>query len=91
MSVGKRLLLLYDRSLPCSPALRAVAQVPKWSPITRETYLDRLNSRYDKSVEDCELAALDIFVSTADPEKEPPLTTSNVVLSVLAADYPYDK
>lgn len=66
-------------------------QVPKWSPITRETYLDRLNLRYDKSPEDCELAALDIFVSTADPEKEPPLTTANVILSVLAADYPYDK
>jgi cellulose synthase A len=66
-------------------------QVPKWSPITRETYLDRLNLRYDKSPEDSELAALDIFVSTADPEKEPPLTTANVILSVLAANYPYDK
>lgn len=34
---------------------------------------------------------MDVFVSTADPEKEPPLVTANVVLSVLAMDYPVDK
>ena len=37
------------------------------------------------------LAAVDVFVSTADAEKEPPLVTANVVLSVLAMEYPLDK
>ncbi|CAN1805156.1 Cellulose synthase-like protein D4 [Linum perenne] len=32
-----------------------------------------------------------MFVSTADPEKEPPLITANTILSILAADYPVDK
>ncbi|RVW41791.1 Cellulose synthase-like protein D3 [Vitis vinifera] len=31
------------------------------------------------------------FVSTADPEKEPPLVTANTILSILAADYPVEK
>eukprot|EP00245_Coleochaete_scutata_P018740 TRINITY_DN98_c0_g1_i1.p1 TRINITY_DN98_c0_g1~~TRINITY_DN98_c0_g1_i1.p1 ORF type:complete len:1312 (-),score=276.45 TRINITY_DN98_c0_g1_i1:728-4663(-) len=37
------------------------------------------------------LPGCDIFVSTADPEKEPVLTTANTVLSILASDYPVDK
>ncbi|GBG62690.1 hypothetical protein CBR_g31707 [Chara braunii] len=66
-------------------------QVPKWSPITRETYLDRLSLKYEKEGEPNKLLPVDVFVSTADPEKEPPLVTANVVLSVLAMDYPVDK
>lgn len=68
-------------------------QAQKWSPITRETYLDRLELKYDHeaSGEASELAGIDVFVSTADPEKEPPLVTANVILSVMAADYPTDK
>nr|CCW28829.1 putative cellulose synthase family protein [Arachis ipaensis] len=38
-----------------------------------------------------ELSAIDIFVSTVDPQKEAPLVTANTVLSVLAVDYPADK
>lgn len=38
-----------------------------------------------------QLAAVDIFVSTVDPLKEPPLVTANTVLSILAVDYPVDK
>ena len=37
------------------------------------------------------MAAVDIFVSTVDPLKEPPLVTANTVLSILAVDYPVDK
>lgn len=37
------------------------------------------------------LASVDIFVSTVDPMKEPPLITANTVLSILAVDYPVDK
>lgn len=102
-------------------------QFPKWLPVNRETYLDRLAlrlelvlfssffcffflfvfacfhfyllysvlimmyDRYDREGEPSQLAAVDIFVSTVDPLKEPPLVTANTVLSILAVDYPVDK
>ncbi|KAH9612220.1 hypothetical protein KSS87_014507 [Heliosperma pusillum] len=66
-------------------------QFPKWCPIERETYLDRLSLRYEKEGKPSELAPVDIFVSTVDPTKEPPLITANTVLSILACDYPIDK
>lgn len=48
-------------------------------------------NRYDREGETSQLAAVDIFVSTVDPLKEPPLVTANTVLSILAVDYPVDK
>ncbi|XWS21794.1 hypothetical protein CRYUN_Cryun30bG0085400 [Craigia yunnanensis] len=66
-------------------------QFPKWYPIERETYLDRLSLRYEKEGKPSELASVDIFVSTVDPMKEPPLITANTVLSILSVDYPVDK
>ncbi|KAE9620913.1 putative cellulose synthase (UDP-forming) chromatin regulator PHD family [Lupinus albus] len=66
-------------------------QFPKWLPVNRETYLDRLTLRYDWEGEPSQLAAIDIFVSTVDPLKEPPLVTANTVLSILAVDYPVHK
>ncbi|KAG9153118.1 hypothetical protein Leryth_012377 [Lithospermum erythrorhizon] len=72
-------------------------QFPKWCPIERETYLDRLSLRYtelfryEKDGKPSELAAVDIYVSTVDPMKEPPLITANTVLSILAVDYPLDQ
>ncbi|ESR47722.1 hypothetical protein CICLE_v10000103mg [Citrus x clementina] len=66
-------------------------QFPKWDPIVRETYLDRLSLRYEKEGKPSDLADIDIFVSTVDPMKEPPLITANTVLSILAVDYPVDK
>ncbi|KAK9069683.1 hypothetical protein SSX86_011587 [Deinandra increscens subsp. villosa] len=66
-------------------------QFPKWFPIERETYLDRLSLRYEKDGKPSELAPVDVFVSTVDPLKEPPLITANTVLSILAVDYPVDR
>ncbi|KAK3035044.1 hypothetical protein RJ639_034834 [Escallonia herrerae] len=66
-------------------------QFPKWSPINRDTYIDALSARYEREGEPSELAAVDFFVSTVDPLKEPPLITANTVLSILAVDYPVDK
>ncbi|KAG2635107.1 hypothetical protein PVAP13_2NG336042 [Panicum virgatum] len=66
-------------------------QFPKWFPIDRETYLDRLSLRYEREGEPSLLSAVDLFVSTVDPLKEPPLVTANTVLSILAVDYPVDK
>jgi len=47
--------------------------------------------RYDREGEPSQLAPIDVFVSTVDPLKEPPLITANTVLSILAVDYPVDK
>ncbi|EER93135.1 hypothetical protein BDA96_01G022500 [Sorghum bicolor] len=66
-------------------------QFPKWFPIERETYLDRLTLRFDKEGQPSQLAPIDFFVSTVDPLKEPPLVTANTVLSILSVDYPVDK
>jgi len=38
-----------------------------------------------------ELPPVDLFVTTADPELEPPIITVNTVLSLLALDYPAHK
>ncbi|KAI3847701.1 hypothetical protein MKW92_038288 [Papaver armeniacum] len=66
-------------------------QFPKWSPVNRVTYTDRLSARFEKEGEPCQLAPVDFFVSTVDPLKEPPLITANTVLSILAVDYPVEK
>eukprot|EP00250_Pteridium_aquilinum_P021646 c25188_g1_i1 orf=61-2535(+) len=54
----------------------------KWFMVERVTHPDRLLSRWR------ELPAVDVFVTTADPAKEPPLITVNTVLSALALHYP---
>ncbi|KAJ7977191.1 Cellulose synthase [Quillaja saponaria] len=66
-------------------------QFPKWFPITRETYLDRLSIRFEREGEPNRLSPVDVFVSTVDPLKEPPIITANTVLSILSVDYPVDK
>lgn len=50
-----------------------------------------LSDRYEKEGQPSQLSPVDIFVSTVDPLKEPPLVTANTVLSILAVDYPVDK
>ncbi|XP_062222481.1 cellulose synthase-like protein H1 isoform X3 [Phragmites australis] len=57
----------------------------KWNPVRFETHPDRLAERTD------ELPSVDIFVTTADPELEPPVVTVNTVLSLLAVEYPASK
>ncbi|XP_021659889.2 cellulose synthase A catalytic subunit 4 [UDP-forming] isoform X3 [Hevea brasiliensis] len=66
-------------------------QFPKWFPIERETYLDRLSMRFEREGEPNRLSPVDFYVSTVDPLKEPPIITANTVLSILAVDYPVDK
>ncbi|KAL0908317.1 hypothetical protein M5K25_022807 [Dendrobium thyrsiflorum] len=66
-------------------------QFPKWYPIERETFLDRLSLRYEKEEEQSQLADIDVFINTVDPKKEHPLITANAVLSILAIDYPAHK
>ncbi|GAB2264953.1 Cellulose synthase-like protein D2 [Dionaea muscipula] len=68
-------------------------QLPKLFPVNRSTDLSVLEEKFER---DCrpgksDLPGIDAFVSTADPEKEPPLVTANTILSILAADYPVEK
>ncbi|KMT05916.1 hypothetical protein BVRB_7g164970 [Beta vulgaris subsp. vulgaris] len=71
-------------------------QLPKLCPVNRIADLSVLKDRYEspnlrnpKGRSD--LPGIDVFVSTADPEKEPPLVTANTILSILAVDYPVEK
>ncbi|CAN8236166.1 unnamed protein product [Cochlearia groenlandica] len=71
-------------------------QLPKLCPINRATDLQVLKEKFEtpspsNPTGKSDLPGLDMFVSTADPEKEPPLVTSNTILSILAADYPVEK
>lgn len=69
-------------------------QLPKLCPINRATDLAVLKEKFETPYSHfgrSDLAGIDVFVSTADPEKEPPLVTANTILSILAADYPVDK
>lgn len=71
-------------------------QLPKLCPINRSTDLNVLKEKFDTPTPNnptgkSDLPGIDIFVSTADPEKEPPLVTANTILSILAADYPVEK
>ncbi|XP_059632393.1 cellulose synthase A catalytic subunit 4 [UDP-forming]-like [Cornus florida] len=55
-----------------------------WQPVTRTVFPERLPG-------DEELPAVDVFICTADPKKEPPVGVMNTVLSAMALDYPPDK
>ncbi|GAV83167.1 Cellulose_synt domain-containing protein [Cephalotus follicularis] len=71
-------------------------QLPKLCPIMHATDLDVLKEKFEtpnpkNPTGKSDLPGVDIFVSTADPEKEPVLVTANTILSILAAEYPVEK
>ncbi|KAF8016705.1 hypothetical protein BT93_H2048 [Corymbia citriodora subsp. variegata] len=57
----------------------------KWSPVSYKTYPQRILQRAS------ELPPVDVFVTTADSQLEPPIITVNTVLSLMAVDYPAHK
>ncbi|KAL5573383.1 hypothetical protein UlMin_022980 [Ulmus minor] len=59
--------------------------ITKWNPIDYKTYPDRISPWVG------ELPPVDMFVTTANAELEPPMMTVNTVLSLLAVDYPANK
>ncbi|XP_075516510.1 quillaic acid 3-O-glycosyltransferase CSL1-like isoform X1 [Primulina tabacum] len=61
-----------------------LAQASKWRPVTRIVFPERLPGNE-------ELPSIDVFVCTADPEKEPIVQVMNTVLSAMAMDYPSGK
>ncbi|KAG6469779.1 hypothetical protein ZIOFF_070710 [Zingiber officinale] len=71
-------------------------QLPKLCPVRRATDLAVLKEKFEIPTAKnptgiSDLPGIDVFVSTADPEKEPPLVTANTILSILAVDYPVEK
>lgn len=63
------------------------AQSYRMNPIIRRVFPENL----EKVLERKDFPALDIFICTADPYKEPPLGVVNTALSVMAYDYPSEK
>ncbi|GMN53480.1 hypothetical protein TIFTF001_022613 [Ficus carica] len=61
-----------------------LGQAFRWRPVSRTVFLERLP-------EDDKLPSIDVFVFTADPDREPTLQVMNTVLSAMAMDYPPDK
>lgn len=55
-----------------------------WRPVTRTVFPERLP-------EDDQLPPIDVFICTADPEREPPLGVMNTVVSAMALNYPAGK
>uniref|UniRef100_A0A0E0BTY9 Uncharacterized protein n=1 Tax=Oryza glumipatula TaxID=40148 RepID=A0A0E0BTY9_9ORYZ len=70
--------------------------LPKLCPVHRAADLAVLAERFESPTARnpkgrSDLPGIDVFVTSADPEKEPPLVTANTILSILAADYPVEK
>ncbi|GMH09176.1 hypothetical protein Nepgr_011016 [Nepenthes gracilis] len=71
-------------------------QLPKLNPVNRVADLNVLKEKFEtpgpvNPTGKSDLPGVDLFVSTADPEKEPPLVTANTILSILATNYPVEK
>ncbi|XP_058106278.1 cellulose synthase-like protein D1 [Magnolia sinica] len=71
-------------------------QLPKLNPVNRATDLSALRDKFETPSPTnpegkSDLPGIDIFISTADPEKEPPLVTANTLLSCLSVEYPVEK
>ncbi|XAR55156.1 Cellulose synthase (UDP-forming) [Bertholletia excelsa] len=56
-------------------------------PIRRQEFLENLR----EVAEEKDFPAIDTFICTADPYKEPPVSVVNTALSVMAYDYPTEK
>ncbi|GMN68822.1 hypothetical protein TIFTF001_037874 [Ficus carica] len=65
----------------------ATLQSFRMRPVCRTEYPDNLK----KVVKESDFPAMDVFICTADPYKEPPMGVVNTALSVMAYDYPAEK
>ncbi|KAL4570637.1 hypothetical protein LXL04_026296 [Taraxacum kok-saghyz] len=57
----------------------------RMNPIHRRTFPENLPK------DESSYPAMDVFICTADPYKEPPMVAVNTALSIMAYDYPTDK
>ncbi|RVW91580.1 Cellulose synthase-like protein G1 [Vitis vinifera] len=65
----------------------ATAQAFRMCPTQRQVFIEHLQHVAKES----DYPALDVFICTADPYKEPPISVVNTALSVMAYDYPTEK
>lgn len=65
----------------------ATTQAFRMNPVRRQEFPENLEKVLDRK----DFPALDIFICTADPYKEPPIGVVNTALSVMAYDYPTGK
>ncbi|KAK6145852.1 hypothetical protein DH2020_019721 [Rehmannia glutinosa] len=70
--------------------------LPKFNPIDRAADLVALKDKFETPSQAnpngrSDLPGVDVFITTVDPEKEPPLVTANTILSILAVEYPIEK
>ncbi|XP_028117506.1 cellulose synthase-like protein G3 isoform X1 [Camellia sinensis] len=65
----------------------AAKQSFRMNPVHRQVFPENL----EKIMKENDFQALDIFICTADPYKEPPMSVVNTALSVMAYDYPTEK
>ncbi|KAF5185553.1 Cellulose synthase-like protein g1 [Thalictrum thalictroides] len=61
-----------------------LGQPSRWRPISRDVYPERLP-------EDKQLPPIDVFICTADPNKEPTIGVMNTLISAMCLDYPPEK
>ncbi|XP_008807239.2 cellulose synthase-like protein G3 [Phoenix dactylifera] len=60
----------------------------RWRSVRRREFPERLMDTVGRRED---LPALDVFICTADPHKEPPMSVVSTALSVMAFDYPTDR
>ncbi|XP_021279038.1 cellulose synthase-like protein G3 isoform X1 [Herrania umbratica] len=65
----------------------ANGQAFRMRPVYRKEYPENI----EKAMKRSDFPALDVFICTADPWKEPPMRVVNTALSVMAYDYPTEK
>ncbi|KAG8659031.1 cellulose synthase-like protein G3 [Manihot esculenta] len=65
----------------------STAQAARLYPIQRKEFPENL----DKVITRSDYPAIDVFICTADPSKEPPMSVVNTALSVMSYDYPTEK
>ncbi|CDY35551.1 BnaA05g16350D [Brassica napus] len=73
-----------------------IDQIPRLYPVNHATDTEALKARFESPNPNnptgkSDLPGIDVFVSTADAEKEPPLVTANTILSILSVDYSVEK
>ena len=56
-----------------------------------QVYRSEFPEKLKEVVNESDFPALDVFICTADPYKEPPMSLVNTALSVMAYDYPAEK
>ncbi|XP_057490096.1 cellulose synthase-like protein G3 isoform X2 [Actinidia eriantha] len=65
----------------------AASQSFRYRRVHRQVFPENLETVIEKK----DFPAMDVFICTADPYKEPPMSVVNTALSVMAYDYPTEK